>query len=535
MKHYHLISLSLSLLLAYTAATAAAEEPLPDRVSCTSIMVGRKASADGSVITSHTCDGNYRTWMDIVPAARYERDTTVTVVSGRMHTDHSTGARGMRVLDTIPQPAHTYAFLNTAYPCLNERQLAMGETTISGRRELENPRGLFRIEELQRLALQRCVTAREAIRMMGQLVKRYGYGDSGECLTIADPREVWQFEIFGEGPDSIGGVWAAVRIPDDHVGVSANIPRISAINPADTANCMASDNVYDVARRMGFWDGKEPFRFWKAYAGGNYFGEPKSFSVREYFILDRLAPSLRLDYDAEELPISVKPDSLVSPQLVMGLLASTYEGTPFDMTRNLKVARKNRATGETDTVVSPVANPWMGRDMMQLLNAVKDSTVVNVRNVSVPQCAYSTVIQCRGWLPDAVGGVAWVAFDNPGQSPRIPVFAGTSDLPDAFKIDGQLRYDENAAVWPFRRANKLATVRWGDTRGEMNDARRHFTDKGLAEMPYVESRYSQLLESEGEEAASRFLTGYTADFAGAAMQRWTELGLRFWSRFARGF
>lgn len=103
MKHYHLISLSLSLLLAYTAATAAAEEPLPDRVSCTSIMVGRKASADGSVITSHTCDGNYRTWMDIVPAARYERDTTVTVVSGRMHTDHSTGARGIRVLDTIPQ------------------------------------------------------------------------------------------------------------------------------------------------------------------------------------------------------------------------------------------------------------------------------------------------------------------------------------------------------------------------------------------------------------------------------------------------
>ena len=103
MKHYHLISLSLSLLFAYTAATAAAEEPLPDRVSCTSIMVGRKASSDGSVITSHTCDGNYRTWMDIVPAARYERDTTVTVVSGRMHTDHSTGARGMRVLDTIPQ------------------------------------------------------------------------------------------------------------------------------------------------------------------------------------------------------------------------------------------------------------------------------------------------------------------------------------------------------------------------------------------------------------------------------------------------
>ncbi len=531
MKHHFLIT----LLLAASTGQITAEEPLPDRVSCTSIMVGRKASTDGSVITSHTCDGNYRTWMDIVPAASLDHDTTAIVVKGRMHTDHSAGARGMYALDTIPQPGRTYAFLNTAYPCLNERQLAMGETTISGRRELENPRGLFRIEELQRLALQRCVTARQAIRLMGDLVEKYGYGDSGECLTIADPREVWQFEIFGEGPDSIGGVWAAVRIPDDHIGVSANIPRISAINPADTANCMASANVYDVARRMGFWDGKEPFRFWKAYAGGNYFGEPKSFSVREYFILDKLAPSLHLDYNAEELPVSVKPDSLVSPQMVMELLASTYEGTSLDMTRNLKVTRKNRTTGAMDTVTSPVANPWMGRDMMQLLNAVKDSTVVNVRNVSVPQCAYSTVIQCREWLPDAVGAVAWVAFDNPGQSPRIPVFAGTTDLPDAFKVDGQLRYDDNAAVWPFRRANKLATVRWGDTRREMTDARHHFVDKGFSEMPYVESRYARILKEEGPEAASRFLTGYTSDFAGAAMQRWNELGRRYWTRFARGF
>ena len=295
----------------------------------------------------------------------------------------------------------------------------MGETTISGRRELENPRGLFRIEELQRLALQRCVTAREAIRMMGQLVKRYGYGDSGECLTIADPREVWQFEIFGEGPilsEAYGRPCASPTIMSEcRPTFPVFPPSILPIQPTAWPRTMSTMWLW----RMGFWDGKEPFRFWKAYAGGNYFGEPKSFSVREYFILDRLAPSLRLDYDAEELPISVKPDSLVSPQLVMELLASTYEGTPFDMTRNLKVARKNRATGETDTILSPVANPWMGRDMMQLLNAVKDSTVVNVRNVSVPQCAYSTVIQCRGWLPDAVGGVAWVAFDNPGQSPRI--------------------------------------------------------------------------------------------------------------------
>lgn len=528
------ISLILVLGLASLHANAQQEIPFPDRVSCTSIMVGRKASTDGSVMTSHTCDGNYRTWMDIVPGTDYGHDTTAVVVKGRMHTDHSKGARGMETAGVIPQPGKTYSFLNTAYPCLNEKQLAIGETTISGRRELENPKGLFMIEELERLVLQRCTTAREAIKLMGELVKEYGYGDSGECLTIADPKEVWQFEIFGEGPDSLGAVWAAVRIPDDHVGVSANIPRISTLNLKDKDNYMASDNVYDVARRMGFWDGKEPFKFWKAYAGGNYFGEPKSFSIREYFLLNKMAPSLGLSYDAEELPLSVKPDKQLSAADVMDLLTETYEGTEYDMTRNLKIAKKNR-DGSVDTIVSPVANPWMGRDMMNLLNALDSTAVTNVRNVSVPQCAYSTVIQVRDWLPDAVGGVAWVGLDNPGQSPRVPVFAGVSDLPDSYKVDGQLRFDENAAVWPIRRANKLATVKYGDTRKEMERARRHFVDKGFSELPYVEQRYAAILAEQGEKAAREFLTGYTADFAGAAASKWTELGNRFWSRFARAF
>ena len=526
-------------MLCCLALCAQAKTPVLDpddpALSCTSIMVGKKASTDGSVMTSHTCDGNYRTWMDIVPAMSHPRDTTVAVVVGRMHTDHSTGARGMTVKGEIPSPGTTYAFLNTAYPCLNEHQLAMGETTITGRRELRNPKGLFNIEELQRVAMQRCTTARQAIKLMGRLAEEYGYGDSGECLTIADPKEVWHFEIFGAGADTVGAIWAAVRIPDDHVGVSANIPRISTLNLADTANCLASSNVESAARRLGLYDGKEPFKFWKAYSGANYFGEPKAFSVREYFILNSLAPSLNLRFDAEELPISVKPDSKVSARMVSELLTSTYEGTDNDMTRNLKIAVKDRATGAVDTVVSPVANPWRSRDYVTLFNSIADSTVVNVRNVAVPQCAYSTVIQVRDWLPDAVGGVAWVSLDNPGQSPRIPVFAGTQTLPDAFMVDGQLRFDENAAVWPFRRANKLATVKYGATRAEMEAARNHFTDKGFDELPYVESRYKAILESDGAEAANAFLTGYTADFAGAATAKWTELGNRFWTRFARGF
>ncbi|MDE6651151.1 MAG: C69 family dipeptidase, partial [Paramuribaculum sp.] len=240
-------------------------------------------------------------------------------------------------------------------------------------------------------------------------------------------------------------------------------------------------------------------------------------------------------YDSEELPLSVKPDKKLSASDVMNLLAETYEGTEWDMTKNLKVPQKNNKTGETDTIVSPVANPWMNRDYINLFNALSDSSVVNVRNVSVPQCSYSTVIQLRNWLPDGVGGVAWVAFDNPGQSPRIPVFSGTKDLPESFKIDGQLRYDDNSALWAFRKANKLATIKWGETRKDIEKGRQHYINKGVTELPFVEKTYKEISDKEGIDAANEYLTNYTADFAGAAINRWNELGKKYWSKYGRGF
>lgn len=510
-------------------------QPVNSPESCTSIMVGKKASTDGSVMTSHTCDSNYRTWMDIVAAATYDNDTTLAIYEGRMHTEFPADETNVKLKGTIPQARSTYQYLNTSYPCLNEKQLGIGETTISGRKEMVNKKGMFMIEELQMIALQRCTTARDAIRLMGQLVKEYGYADSGECLTIADPNEVWIFEIFGEGPDKIGGVWAAVRIPDDHVSVSANVSRISTLNLKDKDNYMASDNVFDVAKKMGFWDGKETFRFWKAYSGGNYFGELKSFSLREFFILNSLAPSLNLSYDSEELPLSVKPDKPVDVTDVMALLRETYEGTEWDMTKNLKVAAKKKEGQEKDSIVSPSANPWMTTDMINMLNGVKDGVVTRNRLVSVPQCSYSHVIQLRSWLPDAIGGIAWMSFDNPGQSPRFPIFAGTTELPPSFYICGQHRHRDDAAIWSFREANKLATVRWGLTRETMEKGIRHFEEKGQRELPFVESQYKQIQETQGDEAAKAYLTGYTSDFAGATMQRWEDMADQFWKMFARGF
>ena len=233
-----------------------------DGQSCTSIMVGRKASTDGSVMTSHTCDGRYRTWAQMEPAADHAPGTMHPVFRGTMHTSFRGDTTGVRLMGKIPEAAHTYAYLNTAYPCLNEKQLAIGETTFGGPDTLVNAAGWFRIEELERVALQRCDNARDAIRLMGALAEQYGYGDSGECLTVADKNEVWQFEIVGIGKDRIGAAWVAKRVPDDHIAVSANIPRIGRID-RKSKDMMASANVEKVAIDNGLWDGKGDFTFWK--------------------------------------------------------------------------------------------------------------------------------------------------------------------------------------------------------------------------------------------------------------------------------
>ena len=515
--------------------TDEADRTQRDPLSCTSIMVGKKASADGSVITSHTCDSWYRTWMTVRPAADYKEGEMENIYDGRMHTEWVEDMSKVVVKGQIPQVSHTYRLLDTSYPCLNEKQLGMGETTISGRDTLRNKNGMFMIEELQRVALERCTTAREAIKLMGELVKQYGYGDSGECLTIADTKEVWIFEIFGEGPDKIGGVWAAQRIQDDEVAVSANIPRISTLNLKDKNNYMASDNVFDVAKRLGLWDGKEPFKFWKAYGGPNYSGDWKNYSTREFFIYTSLAPSLGLTEDMEEMPLGVKPEKLVTVEEVARLLGSYYEGTEKDLSGRLKVAQRNRKTGEMDTIVSPVANPWMRSDEIALYAALGDDKMKWTRTVAVPQCAYSTIIQLRDWLPDAVGGVVWMSLDNPGESPRFPIFCGTASLPGVLKVCGNHRYRDDSALWHYRQTNKLATVRWGTCRKTLEPARDYFLKKGMRELPFVEETYKSILDKDGNEEAEAFLTNYTADFVGATILKWDELYRTYWRQFWSGF
>ncbi|MGA2259574.1 MAG: C69 family dipeptidase, partial [Thermoguttaceae bacterium] len=193
----------LGALLPLFAWAAVAAISLPAN-ACTSILVSRGASADGSVIITYSCDdaGCFSS-LGITPAADHKPGEMIEI-SPRSPADKNPRGR-------IPQVPHTYKVLSGL---MNEHQLAMSETTFTCRPQAVNPQGLLSYGLMMMLGMQRARTAREAIQVMTRLVEEYGYGDAGESISVADPQEVWIFEIVGSGPGGKGGVWVAARVPE---------------------------------------------------------------------------------------------------------------------------------------------------------------------------------------------------------------------------------------------------------------------------------------------------------------------------------
>jgi len=247
----------------------------------------------------------------------------------------------------------------------------------------------------------------------------------------------------------------------------------------------------------------------------------------------------------------VKPSRKLGIEDLMKYYRETYEGTDFDMTKNLMVPKPQppgRGRGgqpqpqasnqPPEMVKSPLASAWMPGDLITLVNTLKPGTVERRRTIAIAGCAYSEILQCRSWLPDELGGIAWFSFDNPAQSPRFPIFAGTLSLPKNFEIDSQWRYQPESASWAFRRANRLATIKWGTTRKDVEGAIAEFQTRAFEELPAIEKIALQYYNSDDPDAhmkARQFLTKYTNDFARAAMNKWNELGDTFWGLYSHGF
>lgn len=509
------------LLLLFPMFVAAQNAAKIDIDACTSIMVGRCASADGSTITSHSCDSRSdRTWMNIVPAMKYKAGAATKIYKDSKNTKFYNDPAAVSVGE-IPQVSETYAYLNAAYPIMNEYQLAIGETTFGGKKELVSEKGMLDCPELYRLALERAKTAREAIKIIDELTKKYGYNDGGECFTFADPNEVWHFEILGPGKDKIGAVWAAVRIPDDHIGVSANLSRIRQINLKDPDNYMASDNVFSLAEEMGFWSPKSgvPFEFCYAYADRN----SMACRRREWRALSIAAPSLKLDPFAENYPLSVKAEKKFSAKDILEIFRDYYQNTPFDMTNTITAKDK-----EGKVVKSPVANPFMNNDYRELLK------IYGERTIACQRATYVQVTQSRSWLPNEIGGVVWLGYDNPYTTPHTPFYAGITKMPDSYMVDGREKYRKDCAWWAFRQVSQLCYFRFQEMTQDVEKVYREIENAAFGNQAEFEKNVLEVY-SKDKAKAKKMLTEYSVKTAEDAVNRYWNLAEELWSKYTNKF
>lgn len=499
------------------------------RDECTSITAGKSASADGSVITSHTDDSHRtRSWIDIKAPADHP-DGAMMPMYKRVNCDTmAMPIYNHAQIGEIPQVLHTYGYINTAYPCMNQFQLAIGESTFGGHSVLQSDQGLIDCQRLCLLMLERCKTAREAILLAGELTQKYGWNDAGECLTIADKQEVWHFEIVGPGKGNVGSIWVAQRVPDEHISVNANASRIMKINPKDKDNFLVSDNIYDMALDSGWCKSKESFEFCYAYAPGSR----SSFAARrrEWRVFDLLAPSLKLDPNAENYPFSVKPDKPVTLEQLVNIFKDYYEGTPFNFVKDITVTDK-----DGKTIISPLANPFMPYDMNKVFRINGGWGWRGERTIARWYTMYATIIQCRDWLPDPVGGVVWLAMDNVATSIYIPVYCGTADLAQPYKSPGRTNgYSRESAWWAFNRLSTLTAQRWGDMRQDVDGAFIPMQQELFEKQSDFEEQVLLVYEKDPGKAR-KMLTDYTMQWGIIVVDKAWELGDFLWTKYDEKF
>ncbi|MEJ2594504.1 MAG: C69 family dipeptidase [bacterium] len=515
-------------VMAQTADKSDWQNGYPD--GCTSITLGRLATADGSVITSHTDDSHRtRSWIDIVPPKQHDKGEMMPMYKRVQNDSLAMPAYAHIKIGEIPQARNTYGYINTAYPSLNQKQLGIGESTFGGREELQSDSGLIDCQRLCQLMLERTTNARDAIQLAGELLEKYGWNDFGEALTVADKNEVWHLEIVGPGKGKVGAVWVAQRVPDDHVSVNANASTIKEIDLKDKDYFMASDNIFDVAIENGWYDPeKETFRFCYVYAPESR----TSFASRrrEWRVFDLLAPSLGLDPNAENYPFSVKPDSVVTLEKLISIFRDYYQETPFDMRKTLTVTDE-----EGKTVISPLASPHMPYDANKLFKINGGWGWLGERTIARWYTMYATIIQLRNWLPDEIGGVEWLAMDNVASSIYVPIYGSVTDLPEEYKTPGRINgYTLKSAWWIFNRLGSLASQRWGDMHKDVDAVWFPMQSEFIDELPKTDKQALQLYKDDPGKAI-QFLTRYSDEKGKMVMKKAIELGDFLWTKYDEKF
>lgn len=473
-----------------------------EAIACTGLLVGKKASIDGSVMISYAADshglyGEMYHW----PAAAWPKGATLDVV------EWDTG----KPLGTIAQVERTYNVVGN----MNEHQLAITESTFGGRRELRDTAGIMDYGSLIYITLQRAKTAREAIKVMTDLVAEYGYYSGGETFSIADKHEAWVMEMVGKGPGRKGAIWVAIRIPDDCISAHANQSRIQQIPFDDKENCLYAPDVVSFAREKGYFKGKDAdFSFQQAYCPYD-FGALRGCEARVWSFfrqydstMDQYTDFIKGDPTKQPMPLYIKPNRKLSVQDVQQGMRNHFEGTDLDMTK--------------DAGAGPYKVPYRWRPMTFKVDGVE---YTNERAIATQQTGFVIVPQMREWLPDEIGGILWFGVDDADMAVFNPVYASSVRVPECYRVGNGdlLNFSWTSAFWMHNWVANMAYHKYSfmiqDIRKVQQELENHYQEM----IPAIDKAAQELYAKDPKEAVE-FLTWFSTSTADNATARWKKLG-----------
>jgi dipeptidase len=487
---------------------------------CTNYLVTKSASTDGSTMISyaadsHTLYGELYHW----PAKKWPAGAMMDIY------EWDTG----KSLGKIKQVTETYNVVGN----MNEWQVSIGETTFGGRSELgKNEGSIMDYGSLIYTTLQRAKSAREAIRIMTDLVEEYGYYSSGESFSIADKNEVWIMEMIGKGEKGKDAVWVALLIPDGYVSGHANQARITTFdyqkkNRWDDPNATVfnAPEVISFAREMGYFNGKDKdFSFSDTYApvdfGGARFCEIRVYSMfhkvsREVasnmsmweYVKGNITHEGENGYASNRMPLWVKPDKKVSLHDMFMFMRDHLEGTELDMSK--------------DMGAGPFGNPYRWRGLTW---KVDGETYCNERATATQQTAFSFVSQMRSWLPDAIGGIHWWSVDDAASTVYAPMYCSMTKAPTkmATGYGSMMEFKADAAFWVFNQVSNFAYTRYDSIH---YDIAKKQLELELAYIKEVQSidKAAQALFNDNPDAAVKYLTDYSVRTGDQLVADWQML------------
>ena len=474
--------------------------------ACTNLIVGKKASVDGSVLVSYNAD-DYGMFGHLChyPAGTHQKGEM------RKIFDWDTG----EYHGEIPEAPVTYNVIGN----INEFQLSIGETTYGGREEMIDTTGILDYGSLIYVTLQRAKTAREAISVMTSLVEKYGYCSSGETFSICDPNEAWIMEMMGTGPGSKGVVWVAMRIPDNAICAHANQSRIGKFDMRDKKNVVCSKNVISYARKMGWFTGRDADFSWKnTYArpdfSGRRFCDARVWSFFNHYQkgFDRYLPwALGKDPNAEDMPLWIVPDRKLSVHDVQMGMRDHYEGTAMAL--------------DTTNVGGGIYQMPYRPTPLQF--KVDGKTYFNERPISTQQTAFSFVSQLRSWMPREIGGVIWFGNDDANMIAYTPVYSGNTVQPECYNTPGAdaVTFSDKNAFWVCNWVSNMVYPRYSQIFPELQAVRDSLESSYFARQADFEKKAMNLYATD-KPSALRMLNEYSVEKAQQMLAEWKNLAIR---------